>query len=137
MLLHDAVDPGLPETLASQISEIAELSDGWLEGGGAKIDQAVMKRVAQLANVIGTSDHPHVLIFPRPDGGIQIEWQEQEFEVEVLPDGTEIAYAFAEERDDDGERDFESSSHSADSVISWLYERGQWHRKLDGQTWFR
>lgn len=123
-MFHYAVEPGLPETLASQISEIAELSNGWFEGGGAKIDEAVMKRVEQLANVIGTSDYPHVLIFPRPDGGIQIEWQEQEFEVAVLPDGTEIAYAFAEERDDDGEGVFRSSSHSADSVISWLYEGG-------------
>lgn len=128
-----AVEPGLPEGLASQISEIAELTDGWYEGGGAKIDEAVIKRVEQLANAVGTSEYPHVLIFPRPDGGIQMEWQEQEFELDVLPDGTEIGYAFAEERDEDGERVFDSSSHSADSVISWLYEGGQWHRNLDGQ----
>lgn len=127
------VELGLPEALAEQISEIAELTDGWFEGGGAKIDESVIKRVEQLANTIGTSEYPHVLIFPRPDGGVQLEWQDQEFELDVLPDGTEIAYAFAEERDEDGERVFDSSFHSADSVISWLYEGGQWHRNPTGQ----
>lgn len=128
-----AVELGLPETLASQISDLAALTDGWFEGGGAKINEAVIKRVEQLANVIGTSQHPNVLIFPRPDGGAQIEWQSEEFEIDVLPDGTEIAYAFADERDDDGEHMFDSSSHSADSVISWLYEGGQWDRSPAGQ----
>lgn len=114
-------DFGRADVLASQISEIAELADGWFEGGGAKINASAIKRVEQLADVIGSSQYPHVLIFPRPDGGAQIEWQEQEFEIDILPDGTEIAYALAEERAGDGEREFDSSSHTAKRVISWLY----------------
>lgn len=128
-----AIERGLPEALASQISEIATLTDGWFEGGGVKIDESVIKRVEQLAHVISTSQYSHVLIFPRPDGGVQLEWQDEEYELDVLPDGTEVAYAFAEERDEDGQRAFDSSSQSAGSVISWLYEGGQWHRSPDGQ----
>ncbi|WP_022870122.1 hypothetical protein [Yaniella halotolerans] len=79
------------------------------EGGGAKIAQTVIHRVEQLAKVIDASQYPNVLIFPRPDGGAQIEWQNEEFELDILADGTEIAYAFADEREKDGERVFDSS----------------------------
>lgn len=118
---------GMPG-LASQISEVAGLSGGWFEGGGAKIAEAVLKRVEQLAKVIYTSQYPNVLIFPRPDGGAQIEWQNEEFQLDILPDGTEIAYAFADERNNDGERVFNSSAHSAVAVILWLYRGDERHR---------
>lgn len=113
------VSEAIPADLASQIAEIEALEDAWFDGEGVKIAKNVLDRVEQLVQVISMSKKPKVSIFPRPDGGVQLEWAEDDFELDVMPDGTEIGFAFAEERDDDGERAFPSST-SPEYVVSWL-----------------
>lgn len=114
------VEEALPENLATQIRKISRLNDGWFDGSGRAASKSTLDRVERLAQVVGTSKHPEVSIFPRPDGGVQFEWSKQELELDVLPSGREVAYAFAEERDADGEREF-SHNDAPERVISWLY----------------
>lgn len=115
-----AVEPAVPLRLAEQISKLSELEDGWYDGAGERVSKVVVDRVERLAEVLGTSKHPNVSIFPRVDGGAQFEWLDEEYEIDVLPDGNSSAYAFAEERDDDGERHF-NLSDSPQRIVSWLY----------------
>lgn len=114
------VEAALPETLAAQIRRLSELDDGWYDGQGNGISGHIVDRVERLAEIIGTSEHNNVSIFPRLDGGVQFEWADEDFELDILPDGTEVAYAFADERDEDGERTF-TSNDAPRRVISWLY----------------
>ncbi|KAB1647138.1 hypothetical protein F8O06_00720 [Pseudoclavibacter sp. CFCC 14310] len=113
-------EKALPPDLAEQIESLAGLEPGWFDGHGEGISASVVDRVERLAEVISTSNHRNVSIFPRPDGGVQIEWRDAEFEIDVLSDGSEIAYALADERDADGERTF-TSEESPERIISWLY----------------
>lgn len=115
------IQDAVPVNLADQISQLVELGeDGWFNGEGKAISQSTVDKVERLAQVIGTSIYNDVTIFPRPDGGVQFEWDDAEFELDVLPSGQLVGYAFDESRDEDGEREF-SPSDAPESVISWLY----------------
>jgi hypothetical protein len=88
-------------------------------GTAVNASLAILNRVAK----IGFEDlaPPHVV--PVPGGGIQLEWQadERELELEVSPDGTLLFLkAQAAEPIEEGELALVFPQHELQSLFSWL-----------------
>lgn len=69
----------------ARLYELASLRDGWHDGQGKEITRLALNT----ALAIG-SNEPHPYIYPMPDGGISLEWDDDDgtlLTVEVRPDG--------------------------------------------------
>jgi hypothetical protein len=73
-----------------KISELARLPENWDSYGSRPIQQPAIEQAANLVACLSKLDPPYPQIFPVPGGGIQLELQQgqRELELEILPDGS-------------------------------------------------
>jgi hypothetical protein len=73
-----------------KISELAQLSENWDSYGSRPVQQPAIEQAADLVACLSKLDLPDPQIFPVPGGGIQLELQEgqRELELEIMPDGS-------------------------------------------------
>lgn len=68
--LHAPTD----KAFAERIAALSELKAGWLEGDGEEPGKAMLKRFLELWFSGELSELPNPYVYPRPDGGLQLEW---------------------------------------------------------------
>lgn len=60
--------------LERRLDELADLSDGWLDGEGIRPDAGALQRARQVLGELLGLDVPRPRLFATPEGGIQAEW---------------------------------------------------------------
>lgn len=82
--------PRVPESIKDkfyirhQLDNLKDLEDGWLDGGGKAPPHKGLDWLASQLLVHYLGDLPQPLLFPTPEGGVQIEWHAVgPFEAEV------------------------------------------------------
>lgn len=83
------------EALDSRIAELAELQPGWLDGDGASLSPAALRKARIILAELLRLDVPRPRIYPTPEGGVQAEWAAGDHEINVTfePDGSSAALA--------------------------------------------
>jgi hypothetical protein len=82
----------------NKVRELALLSENWDSYGSRPIQPMAIEKTVEILFSLSNSNLPQPLIFPVPGGGLQLEWQNEEceLEVEVLPDGS-VEYLMVDE----------------------------------------
>lgn len=118
------IEEALPSPLLKRVKELSELERGWFDppsNPGERLSQQTLDTLVQILEVLVDHKLTKPLVSPRPDGGVEIEWQDNDYEIALRPDGTIDAYNLADNRDDDGQRSF-SLADSKESIVDWLEE---------------
>lgn len=118
------IEKALPSYLIKKVEELSELERGWFDppsSPGERLSQQTLDTLVQMLMVLVDHKLVEPLVSPRPDGGVEIEWQDNDYEIALSPDGTIDAYNLADDRDDDGQRSF-SLADSKESIVAWLEE---------------
>ncbi len=81
-----------------KISELAQLTENWDSYGSPPIQPAAIEQASEALSCLSFINLPPPQIFPVPGGGLQLEfeWDERELEIEFLPDGS-IGYLMVAE----------------------------------------
>ena len=117
----------LPTKLSKRVKELSELSDGWFDppsNPGKAPSEQILETLESLLTVLVDHGLMDPLVSPRPDGGVEIEWQNNDYEIALNPGGSIDAYNLSDARDDDGQRTF-SVTDSEESIVSWLKDGRQ------------
>lgn len=115
-------DPLAVKTVVEKIAELARLSENWDSYGSRPIQPAAIEKTIELLRELSKFDLPLPQIFPVPGGGIQLEWQnaERELEIELLSDGS-VEFLIV---DEEGEmREGQISPYSSAEIyrlVHWL-----------------
>lgn len=123
--------------LASRFDELAELKDGWFDGLGVGIETSFLENVRGLMREI-VYEHNCYLprVYPMPEGGIQVEWQldDWDIEAEFLPH--RIISVLAEHRLDGEWEEREISidaENSAAEIAKFINERSISGENFEGR----
>jgi hypothetical protein len=86
-----------PEEEAPRLIRLAEMPSGWLDGHGEAVQLPALERTRDLLKLIKDLPLSRPGLFPRPDGGVNVEWLSNTAHVvvEVDPSGMMEAYAYA------------------------------------------
>lgn len=117
-----SISEALPRELLERVKEISQLSQGWLDpntGEGEPPSDIVLDVLEPILSVIVESDLSVPLIAPSPNGGVEIEWEDNDFEIAISPNHYITAFNLAEDRNNDGQKEF-SFEENFESIISWL-----------------
>ena len=81
----------------SRIDSLAAMADGWYDRVGKSMTPAAMTKARELVQSIADDAPVPMWAYPMTDGGIQIEIDAGpiEVQIEIAPDGTLSAEAFA------------------------------------------
>lgn len=121
------IEKVLPTKLSKRVKELSELSDGWFDppsNPGKAPSEQILETLESLLTVLVDHGLMDPLVSPRPDGGVEIEWQNNDYEIALNPGGSIDAYNLSDARDDDGQRTF-SVTDSEESIVSWLKDGRQ------------
>lgn len=93
--------------ISSRLEEIAQLEDGWFEGGGLALDEGCLAQIADhLADY--PDDVPLPLIVPTQDGNLLLEWQAKGFpSLDIDLANMQASFHAFDENGEDVERDFD------------------------------
>jgi hypothetical protein len=115
-------EAALPKRLREKIRSLEELKEGWFqppETPGLPIEKASLNELEFLVQASIEMEYGDPLITPTPKGGVQLEWENNDFEIEIAPEGWVMAFNLSDDRDDDGEQSF-SESTDPQTIFSWL-----------------
>lgn len=70
-----------PNDVAARCEELAQLKDGWLDGAGKAPTKERLKAFIHAWNAADTESLPLPYLYPTPEGGIQMEWTQGEWEI--------------------------------------------------------
>lgn len=121
------IEKVLSTKLSKRVKELSELSDGWFDppsNPGKAPSEQILETLESLLTVLVDHGLMDPLVSPRPDGGVEIEWQNNDYEIALNPGGSIDAYNLSDARDDDGQRTF-SVTDSEESIVSWLKDGRQ------------
>ncbi|MBK1695408.1 hypothetical protein CKO09_11765 [Chromatium weissei] len=79
-----------PLDVETRLEELAELSDGWLNGKGKRLEQSALKKLTQYFDDYFALDLPLPYLYPTAEGGIQAEWSQGDWEVSLEIELTEM-----------------------------------------------
>jgi len=81
--------PSHPGPTASRLVELLRLDEGWLDGEGLRPDLLALEFARDLVEACGELGLPDPSIYPRPDGGLQVQWIDESdvWTAELGPDG--------------------------------------------------
>jgi len=86
------------EQVNLRLHELSKLTDGWYEGGGYAPSKETINR-AKIVLLKVHQEDPEVTIpsiFPTPEGGIQMEWSLDGWDIEVrIQPESELVHGFA------------------------------------------
>ena len=80
-----------PNDVAARCEEIGQLKDGWLEGEGIAPSPDRLQAFVNAWNAAATDRLPLPFIYPTPDGGIQMEWTQDIWEISAEVDLNELS----------------------------------------------
>ena len=118
------------ERSEERITELANLTEGWLDGyGAAPIDTQSVQSAREFAAALPEGMHEFFGIYPTEQGGIQFESAFHEhrtpsyYEVEITPDGKfTVRKIILLIEDLSEESDYEGTFDDADSACTQLKE---------------
>ena len=122
-----SIEKALPSPLLKRVKELSELRDGWFDppsNPGKAPSEQILDTLESLLTVLVDHELVDPLVSPRPDGGLEIEWENNDYEIALNPGGSIDAYNLSDARDDDGQRTF-SVTDSEESIVSWLKDGRQ------------
>jgi hypothetical protein len=67
--------------IEARLEELADLRDGWLNGGGRAPERAALLRLAHAFDEHYAPDLPSPSLYPTPEGGVQAVWSMGEWDV--------------------------------------------------------
>jgi hypothetical protein len=70
-----------PNDVAARCEELAQLKDGWLDGEGKAPTRERLKAFKHAWDAASTESLPLPYIYPTPEGGIQMEWRQGDWEL--------------------------------------------------------
>lgn len=93
-------------TVQSTMRRFFALESNWDGYGAKRIDPSVVKPLVEILQVLRSTTPPPQLV-PSPRGGVQLEWHQRGFdlEIEVLPDGALSCYFCDNSKDEDWDED--------------------------------
>lgn len=109
-----ATDDGAASAIR-RIREFRNLEQGWLDGAGVAVTETAGAQGERLARAVAGPVGPPV-VTPEESGGLEFEWEDNNLEASIAPDGTITGYDLDDEDDHTGERVF----HNADDAAAWL-----------------
>lgn len=80
----------------SRITDLAAEADGWLDGDGKAPASAALDAARGFVAAL-PADSPRPYIYPTPEGGVRVEWNDSPVEQTFAPDGTMTIYMGDEE----------------------------------------
>lgn len=75
-----------PNDVAARCEELAQLKDGWLDGEGKAPAKEGLKAFKTAWDAASTESLPLPYIYPTPEGGIQMEWRQGDWELSAKVD---------------------------------------------------
>jgi hypothetical protein len=116
------VELALPESYQMIIQDLTQLKKGWYDPPeifGEPISPVSIDRTELIIQASVEDGHGDMTITPVPDGGVQIEWTDNDYEIVVAPEGWVHAFNLSDDRDEDGEMKFPQTA-PVGSIIDWL-----------------
>jgi len=104
-----------------RLSELAALPDGWLGGDSETIDLNAIEFARDLLSAITEDSLPEPMVFPTPEGGIQLEWASASTHAEITIDPSLTAIT-AYRLDSSTGRDDEYTLLGIDDAKSFVVE---------------
>lgn len=89
LLVHQAPPPQTPtetmlDVIDSRLAELANLSNGWMNGEGVAPRESAVSRARRLLFSASEFAMPRPQLFPTLDGGVQAEWTNGTIEMSVV-----------------------------------------------------
>jgi hypothetical protein len=80
--------------LRVRFRELSALRSGWLDCAGEAVDSGVLQQARLLLDQLLNWDVPRPRVFPTIEGGVQLEWSQEPYEVSVsIQPGEASVYA--------------------------------------------
>jgi hypothetical protein len=124
-----------PQTLAlrQQLRVIANLEDGWIDERGLQASRATIRQtqsiIEAILNLFTTyphhlSEEPIILLAPRDDGSLIVEFDSIDIEFDVEHDGSVTVYDLSDAADEQPDHQDESfhANDDASSMMTWVRE---------------
>ncbi len=72
-----------PLDVATQLTDLARLEDGWLDGEGRAPDRVALAWLAERFERCWPHDLPPPYLYPTVEGGVQAEWSIAPYEISL------------------------------------------------------
>lgn len=93
----DQDTPSWMHPIADRIRRFQRLEPGWDSYGAPAVATAAIDRIIDLLESVAIGDTPPPSIAPTSDGGVQVEWHERGFDLELRTDDQGRLFAFFED----------------------------------------
>jgi len=120
-------------SVVDQLDHLLNLGENWDSYGSCTIDLSVVERVIRFLGQVLDDESVNPDIVPTSEGGIQLEWdyRDKELELEFRPSGDYVVFFLDPHNHDEEARELEEEYHAsynfyiaADRLLKEMYNAG-------------